>query len=236
MEVLVACEESQAVTIELRKLGHKAFSCDTQDCSGEHPEWHLRMDVFEAAKLKKWDMMIAFPPCTYLSSAGLHYCNIEKHGIRAVERIKKRNKAIEFFLDLWVLPIPFICIENPLGHISSKILSPTQIIHPYYFGEPEMKRTALWLKNLPPLKYQLQDDLFGPRTGTDKPDPHQIQVNKKTGKIKKRYFTDSFVNGKFKNSKEKSKTFSVIAKAMAEQWGGVNKIIPSVYGGVGVKF
>jgi len=218
MKVLVACEESQAVTIELRKLGHEAFNCDLMECSGGHSEWHLMMDVFEAAKLKNWDMMIAFPPCTYLSSAGLHFCNIEKHGIKAVERIKKRNKAIEFFLDLYMLPIPFICLENPLGHISANILDPTQIVHPYYFGDPEMKRTALWLKNLPALKYKLQDDLFGARTGTNKPEPVQVAIRKKTGKLKKRYFSDCFVNGKLKNSKEKSKTFQGIAKAMAEQW------------------
>jgi len=215
---IVLCEESQAVTIELRRLGHQAYSCDIQACSGGHPEWHLTMDVFEALKLKKWDMMIGFPPCTYLSSAGLHLCNIEKHGIKAIERIKKRNKAMEFFLDLYVFPIRFICLENPIGHISANILSPTQIIHPYYFGNPEMKRTALWLKNLPALDYKLQDDLFGPKTATNKPEPYQIQLRKKTGKMKKRYFTDSFTNGKLKNSKEKSKTFPGIAKAMAEQW------------------
>lgn len=218
MSVLIACEESQIVTRAFRDLGFDAYSCDVQPTSGENPEWHLQMDVFEAVKLKPWKMMIAFPPCTFLSSAGLHYCNIERHGQKAIDRIKKRNKAIEFFLDLYSLPIEHICIENPVGHISSNILKPTQIIHPYYFGDKEMKRTALWLKNLPPLHYRKENDLFGLKTATEKPVPYQVQIRKATGQIKKRYFTDSIVNNKLRSAKEKSKTFQGIAHAMAKQW------------------
>lgn len=221
MSVLIACEESQIVTRAFRNLNIEAWSCDLQECSGGHPEWHLQMDVFEAVKLKEWKMMIAFPPCTYLSSAGLHYCNIERHGQKAIDRIKKRNKAIEFFLDLYSLPIEYICIENPVGHISSNILKPTQIIHPYYFGDNDMKRTALWLKNLPPLQYRKENDLFGFKTATEKPVPYQVQIRKATGQIKKRYFTDSIVNNKFRSAKEKSKTFQGIAHAMADQWSCV---------------
>ena len=124
-------------------------------------------------------------------------------------------------MDLYNLPIKHICLENPLGHVSANILKPTQIIHPYYFGEMEMKRTALWLKNLPPLEYKLSNDLFGVATATEKPEPNQIQVRKATGQIKKRYFTDCITNNKLKTGHEKSKLFQSIANEMARQWSGV---------------
>jgi len=210
MKVLIGCEESQAVTKEFRKLGHEAFSCDIQDCSGGHPEWHLKGNIFDFIN-DGWDLMIAHPPCTYLSSAGLHHCNIETKGRKAIDRIKKRNKAIEFFLDLWDAPIDRICLENPTGHISSTILKPTQIIHPYFFGDQDLKRTCLWLKNLPALEYRMTNDLFGEKTASDYPPPIYTDHNGK-----KRYYTDAN-HGSF----QRSKTFPAIAKAMAEQWGEI---------------
>lgn len=215
MKILVACEYSGIVRDAFTAKGHDATSCDILPT--ESPGKHYQGDVFDILG-DGWDMMIAFPPCTYLSSAGLHFCNIEKHANKAIERIKKRNKAIEFFLDLYSAPIEKICIENPLGHISANILKPTQIIHPYYFGDTELKRTALWLKNLPHLAYSITDTLFDTRTAADRPKPKQMQLCKKTGKMKNRYFTDSFGEN-FLNAKNKSRFWPSIATAMAEQWG-----------------
>ena len=216
IKILVGCEESQAVTIAFRNLEIEAYSNDILMCSGNHPEWHIQGDIFQAIEKIKPTVLIAFPPCTYLSSAGLHYCNIETHGIKAIERIKKRNKAIEFFLDLYSLPIDFICLENPVGHISSNILKPSQIIHPYYFGDNDMKRTCLWLKNLPKLLHQKDNTLFETKTHLDKPKPYEVQLNKKNNVYKNRYFTDHTKN--ILNASNRSKTFPGIAKAMAQQW------------------
>ena len=218
IRVLIGCEYSGRVREAFKKYGFDVWSCDLLPT--EIPGQHYQCDIFEVLS-QHWDVFIAFPPCTYLSSAGLHLCNIDRHGQKAIDRIKKRNKAIEFFLDLYNLNIDFICLENPIGHISANILKPTQIIHPYYFGERELKRTALWLRNLPPLKYKLQADLFGPQTATDYPEPNQIQIQKKTGKIKKRYFTDSTNNGNFLNGKNKSLIFNSIADQMAAQWAPI---------------
>ena len=214
-KVLVACEYSGTTRDVFKDLGFEAWSCDLLPT--EVPGNHYEGSVFDIIK-DGWDLLIAHPPCTFLSSAGLHYCSIEKYGHKAIDRIKNRNKAIEFFLDLWASPIKHICIENPLGHLSANILKPTQIIHPYYFGEREMKRTALWLKNLPPLEYRIQLDLFGEATASLKPEPYQIQIRKATGKIKRRYFTDAIINNKFKSGHEKSKSFLAISKAMGDQW------------------
>ena len=216
--VLVACEYSGTTRDVFKSLGFDAWSCDIlpTDVLGNHYQGSV-FDIINDG----WDLLIAHPPCTYLSSAGLHFCNIETHGQKAIERIKNRNKAIEFFLDLWAAPIEHICLENPLGHISANILKPTQIIHPYYFGEREMKRTALWLKNLPPLNYKIKDDLFGVATATEKPLPYQVQIRKATGQKKNRYFTDAIVNNKLKTGHEKSKSFLSISKAMGEQWASV---------------
>lgn len=204
MRVLVGCEESQAVTIELRKLGHEAYSCDLQNCSGGHPEWHLKMDVFEAIKLKKWDLMIAHPPCTYLSYAGTQCWNNPG-------RVFKRIEALTFFAKLWESDIKHIALENPKGCASPTIAKYTQEIQPYYFGDSHMKTTWLWLKNLPPLHYNMQDNLFENRTSVEKPNPLSIENNGK-----KRYFSDS----KNRTSISRSKTFPGIAKAMAMQWAG----------------
>jgi len=212
MNVLIACEESQTVCKAFRDLGIEAYSNDIQDCSGAHPEWHLKMDVFNAIKLKKWDLMIAHPPCTYLTYAGMK--NWYDDG-----RAEKRITAAMFFMDLYNSNILYVCVENPRGIMSKIFRNPDQEIHPYYFGDKEMKRTCLWLKNLPKLNYQIQNDLFSLKTATTHPLPSFVHIRKKTGKLKKRYFVDGFTNEGIRTSKEKSKTFPSIARAMAEQWG-----------------
>lgn len=196
MRILVGCEESQAVTIELRKLGHEAYSCDVQECSGGHPEWHLRMDVFKAIKLKKWDMGIFFPTCTYLTvSANKWYKDQppRKSGVLVgAERRVAREKAIVFFMNLYNCEIPKIAIENPIGVMSSRFRKPDQVLQPWMFGHGETKATCLWLKNLPKLKPTNTVEGREQRL-------HLLAPSKDRAKIR-------------------SKTFKGIAEAMAEQW------------------
>ncbi len=144
MRVLVACEESQAVTIELRKLGHEAYSCDIEECSGGHPEWHLQQDVTQLLKIK-WDMVIAFPPCTDLAVSGARYFEQKRKDGR-------QQKSIEFFMMFVNCGCPKTAIENPIGIMSGIYRKPDQIIQPWQFGHGETKRTCLWLKGLPKLK------------------------------------------------------------------------------------
>lgn len=133
MKILVACEESQAVTIELRKLGHEAYSCDIEPCSGGHPEWHLQQDVIPLLK-EKWDMIIAFPPCTYLTSAGTRHYSLRMNPPEKVAaRILERNKAVEFFMMFANADCPKIAIENPVGYMNTHWRKPNQIVHPYFF-------------------------------------------------------------------------------------------------------
>ncbi|WP_375559102.1 hypothetical protein ACE193_15340 [Bernardetia sp. OM2101] len=216
-KVLIACEYSGTVRDTFTRKGFDATSCDILPTESKGK--HYQGDVFDILHSQKWDLLIAFPPCTYVSSAGLHFCNVERHGQKAIQRIKDRHKAIEFFLDLYDAPVKHVCIENPVGHISSTILKPTQKIHPYYFGEKQMKRTCLWLKNLPILKHSEQDTLFSKRTHTEKPQP--IAIDATTGK--KRYFTDAFKKNGMKSAHERNKTFQSIADAMANQWGNYLK-------------
>jgi len=208
-EILVACEESQAVCKAFRTRGFTAYSCDTQDCSGGHPEWHLKMDVFEAIKLKKWDAGIFFPPCTYLTlSANKWYKDQPKRKSGALvgeERRKARLEAINFFMNLYDCEIPKIAIENPIGVMSTVFRKPDQIIQPWQFGHGETKATCLWLKGLPNI---LPTDIIEP-----------IIIKHKNGK------TDSLTHFMTRNlcrverSELRSKTFPGIASAMAEQWG-----------------
>ena len=165
MRVLVACEESQAVTKELRRLGHEAYSCDIQPCSGGHPEWHLQVDALELLKLK-WDMIIAHPPCTFLTVAGNRWFNVEKYGEKALQRYRDRDEAVAFFMEFANANCPRIAIENPIGHMSTAYRKPDQTVQPYMFGDPERKATCLWLKGLqplvptdivPPPNYQIQE-------------------------------------------------------------------------------
>lgn len=143
MKILVACEESQAVTIELRRLGHEAYSCDIEPCSGGHPEWHLQVDALELLKMK-WDMILAFPPCTHLAVSGARYFEQKRKDGR-------QQVAIDFFMRFANADCPKIAIENPVGIMSTVWKKPDQIIQPWQFGHGETKKTCLWLKGLPPL-------------------------------------------------------------------------------------
>lgn len=204
MKVLVACEESQAVTIELRKLGHEAYSCDILPCSGGHPEWHLQQDVTPLLK-EKWDMILAFPPCTYMTNAGA--CRMyPKKGIVDEERLKKGMAAKEFFMSIYNCDCPRIAIENPRPLKIIGLPVETQRIQPYEFGEPYTKLTYLWLKGLPKLKpTKIITENIKPFVNAGSFSSNG-QRRKKTGV---KY-----------SSIERSKTFPGIAKAMAEQWGG----------------
>jgi hypothetical protein len=207
-KVLVACEESQAVCKAFRAKGHEAYSCDIQECSGGHPEWHLQMDAFEAIKLMKWDTLIAFPPCTYLSSVQTFLCRKDPN------RVLERIKAAEFFMKFITCDINEIAVENPTGVMSEIYRKPDQIIHPYYFGDTVMKRTCLWLKGLPKLKHNKENNLFEMSTYGQVPPPVKTWVNK-NGKTKyQRQVNEPFLSGK-----QRSKLSPFIAQAMAEQWG-----------------
>lgn len=200
MKILVACEESQRVCQAFRDRGHEAFSCDILDTSGNHPEWHIKGDVIPLLD-EHWDMIIAFPPCTYLTTTGNRWFNVEKYGEKAKERYKKRGEAIFFFMRIAEARCNKIAIENPVGIMSTLFRKPDQIIQPYYFGDPYEKRTCLWLKNLPPLQ----------PTKIVMPPP---RIKYASGKTMPNWYAKLWGN-----SKERSKTFIGIARAMAEQWG-----------------
>lgn len=206
---MVACEESQAVTIELRKLGHDAYSCDIEPCSGGHPEWHLQQDVLPLLK-EKWDMIIAFPPCTYLTVTGNRWFNIERYGDKAVQRYKDRELGIKFFMMLANVSCERIAIENPVGIMSSEWRKPDQIINPWQFGDPYEKKTCLWLKGIPELK---------PTNIVEIPPRKQFD----SGKSMPKWYADAFKLSPHERAKVRSKTFPGIAKAMAEQWAGIVK-------------
>lgn len=143
MKILVACEESQAVTIEMRRLGHEAYSCGIEPCSGGHPEWHLQQDVIPLLT-QKWDMILAFPPCTHLAVSGARW-------FAAKRADGRQQNAIDFFMRFANSDCPRIAIENPVGIMSTVWKKPDQIIQPWQFGHGETKKTCLWLKGLPPL-------------------------------------------------------------------------------------
>lgn len=222
LNILVACEESQAVTIELRRLGHNAYSCDIIPCSGGHPEWHIQRDVlplldgfvlFNTADGtphfvgSRWDMIIAFPPCTYLTVTGNRWFNIERYGDKAVQRHKDRADAIKFFLAFANANCDKIAIENPVGIMSSEWRKPNQIINPYQFGDPFEKKTCLWLKGLPELK---------PTNIVGTPPRKQFE----SGKTMPAWYAEIWHLPKEERAKIRSKTFPGIAAAMAEQWAG----------------
>ncbi len=206
MKILVACECSGRVKTAFRNRGHDAWSCDLKPSEIPDDKFHIQDDVLKHFN-DDWDMMIAHPPCTYLSWAGTRHWNNDG-------RFINRIHAINFFMEFVFSSIEKVCIENPLGIMSQVFRPPDQTLHPYYFGDSDMKRTCLWLKNLPPLEYQLTDNLFGYRTAADKPEPISIDA---TPKHQKRYFTDS----KIRDVDLRSKTFTSIANAMAEQWGSL---------------
>ena len=201
MSILIACEESQVVCKAFRALGHEAYSNDIIECSGDHPEWHLKMDVFDAISLREWDMMIAHPPCTYLAVSGIHWNN-KKEG-----RKQKTEEALLFIKRLMDVDISKICIENPISIISSRIGKPSQIIRPYQFGDDSTKATCLWLKNLPKLT----------STNIITPSKHIT----KSGKVYDKWWFDTcLISNLQERAKIRSKTFRGIANAMSTQWGG----------------
>ena len=203
-KILIACEESQVVTIEFRKLGHEAYSCDILPCSGGYPEWHFQQDVTNLIK-QKWDMIISFPPCTYLTTTGNRWFDIKKYGEKAIQRYKDRDKAIDFFMMFANADCRKIAIENPVGIMSSKWRKPDCIIQPYQFGDPFEKRTCLRLKGLKPL--QATNIVEVPK-----------RTKFKSGKTMAAWYAEAFNLPKEERSKFRSKTFPGIAKAMAEQW------------------
>jgi len=152
MRILIACEESQVVCKAFKKKGHEAYSCDIEPCSGGHPEWHLQQDVTEILK-EKWDMIIAFPQCTYLTNAETrHFSRRINPEHKVVAREKLREEAFEFFMLFANADCYKIAIENPVGWVNTHFRKPNQIIHTYYFGDNAKKRTCLWLKGLPKLE------------------------------------------------------------------------------------
>ena len=208
MRVLVACEESQEVAKAFRARGHEAYSCDIEECSGGHPEWHLQQDVLPLLA-EQWDLIIAHPPCTYLTCTGNRWFNIEKYGDKARERLLEREQAIYFFLRIANAPCPRIAIENPVGVMSTHYRKPDQIIQPYQFGDPFEKTTCLWLKGLPKLV----------PTNIVEPPP---RVKFDSGKTMPAWYADAWRLSKAERARLRSKTFPGIAAAMAEQWGKVN--------------
>lgn len=194
MKILVACEESQAVTIELRRIGHEAYSCDIEPCSGGHPEWHLQVDALELLKMK-WDMIIAFPPCTHLAVSGAAWFEQKRKDGR-------QQEAIDFFMMFANADCERIAIENPVGIMSRIYKKPSQIVQPYEYGHMEQKRTCLWLKGLPLLRptNNVYDEMM------------KLPKNKRE---RLHYLPPSPERAKLR-----SKTFPGIAKAMAEQWAG----------------
>lgn len=234
MNVLVACEESQAVCKAFREKGHEAYSCDIIDCSGGHPEWHIKCDVLNILNptplissesgivfntvdglihdVEKWDMIIAFPPCTYLTVTGNRWFNVDRYGKKAIQRLKNREEAAAFFMAIWNADCNKVVLENPIGYMSTYFRKPDQIVHPYYFAENqddencERKATCFWMRGVSPLKYEIR---FQPRVikykngkGTDSP-----------------WHINTMKLSPDERAKARSKTFPGIAKAMAEQWG-----------------
>ena len=191
-KILVACEESQTVTKAFRKKGFEAYSCDIQDCSGGHPEWHIKGDAIEQLD-KGWDLIIAHPPCTHLAVSGARWF---KDGVKP---LYLQDEAADFFMKFVNAPAPLIAVENPICIMSSRYRKPDQIINPFQFGHPEQKKTCLWLKNLPKLK-----------------ETNNVYEYMMTLPIKERTRIHWLGSNK---SKERSKTYEGIAEAMAEQWG-----------------
>lgn len=202
MSVLCACEESQEVCKAFRKLGYEAYSCDIIPCSGGHPEWHLQCDALELLKMN-WDMIIAFPPCTYLSNAGANRLRIRGEIQR--ERMEKAKMAAEFFLCFYHADCRHIAIENPVPGKIHNLPQYTQIIQPYMFGDPWMKRTCLWLRGLPML---FATEIVVPEGKWVETTPHGRTAN--PGEWKRKGT---------RAPKIRAKTFPGIAHAMAEQWG-----------------
>tara|TARA_R100000687_G_scaffold82748_1_gene83115 strand:+ start:2162 stop:2776 length:615 start_codon:yes stop_codon:yes gene_type:complete len=203
MKILIACEYSGIVRDAFTIQGHDAWSCDILPTESKGN--HIQDNVLNHLD-KDWDMMIAHPPCTYLSNAGNRWFDEEKYGEQARERKQLRLESMEFVKKLYNNNVPRICIENPVGFLSSNWKKPDQIIQPYYFGDPERKRTCLWLKNLQPLKYTdvVEPKIYGYHKG-GKHKGQPIHFHEHVPRTKNR-------------SKIRSKFWKGISKAMAEQW------------------
>jgi len=219
MKVLVACEESQAVCKAFRERGHEAYSADLQECSGGHPEWHIKGDclplingnchfITEGGQWVsidgKWDLLIAHPPCTYLTCSGERWFNTEKYGKAAEKRWRDRVDAAVFFMRFVAADCEHIAIENPVGVMGTAYRKADQIIQPYEYGSKARKATCLWLKGLPKLK------------PTEIVKPELMQYKCKNGKTVT--FSADYGAGGGANGKRRSKTYVGIAQAMSEQW------------------
>lgn len=235
MNILIACEESQRVCSEFRKRGHRAFSCDILDPSGGHPECHIQEDVLPLLDGNcrfctldgtkhflegKWDMIIAFPPCTHLAISGARHFEVKREDGR-------QRQGIEFFCQFLNANCDRICIENPVGIMSGEYVrewfpdlcdrygipqKPAQIIHPWMFGDNVTKKTCLWLKGLPPLNGWVDEQ----------PEQEYLEwIDKRTGKLKRqaKWYADAWSLPPEERAKVRSKTFPGVARAMAEQWG-----------------
>lgn len=223
MNVLIACEESQRVCIAFRERGHNAFSCDIQEPSGGHPEWHVHGDCLKVLQggqivtmdgkthdIPKWDLIIAHPPCTYLTVSGNAWFNIEKYGDKARKRYKDREEAAAFFMMFANADCERIAIENPIGYMNTHYRKADQIIQPYQFGYPARKATCLWLKGLPQLK-PTKIVSFETECGNFSKGLSAAYARDENGKILR--WNDP------RTAKARSKTAPGIAQAMAEQWG-----------------
>ena len=203
MKILVACEESQEVTKRFREKGHEAYSCDIQDCSGGHPEWHIKDDVLKVIN-DNWDMIIAFPPCTHLAVSGAaHFAKKRADG--------RQKEGIDFFMKFTDLKCKKVAIENPIGIMSKLYRNPDQKIQPWMFGDSFQKLTCLWLKGLPPLeptKFVEKGEFF-------------YYPN---GKRQAKWYSEAFFNKDVDRAKIRSKTFPGIAQAMADQWSNINNL------------
>jgi len=215
-KVLIACEESQRVCIAFRKLGCEAYSCDIEPCGGDHPEWHIQQDVLplingdcsfitadgiEHQIIGPWDLLIAHPPCTYLTVTGNRWFNEDKYGDKARERKVLRDEAANFFLAFTQTTAKHWAIENPVGYMNTHYRKPDQIIQPYEFGDPARKKTCLWTYNLP---------LLYP-TDIVEPDLQYL----KSGKTIDKAYSNA---PKAERAKLRSRTYPGIARALAEQW------------------
>lgn len=193
MNVLVACEESQRVTIEFRKLGHRAFSCDLKSCSGGFPEWHIQDDALKVMRLSEWDLIIAHPPCTYLTAVGAPCLVNGKGEISDFSRYNEMLKAREFFMAFYNSSCRRVCIENPRPMKRADLPQWSQVIQPYDFGDEFSKQTCLWLKGLPYLI------------------PNVIELNRRSPVGVKSWCE------LHRSASVRSKTFPGIARAMAQQ-------------------
>jgi hypothetical protein len=216
--ILVGCEESQAITLAFRKLGHEAFSCDLLECSGGHPEWHIQGDVLDAIASRDWDLLIAHPPCTFIANSSVQWLSHpdDKHlpfddrrvNPKYPNRRKDMHDSIEFVKALYNCKIPLVAVENPMGLLSTRWQKYDQVIQPYQFGDEATKTTCLWLKGLPHLTHT---NVVGKGE----------RVFFKSGKSHPKWYADALAKAKTKQERQtlRSKTFPGIASAIAEQWG-----------------